>query len=189
MPNKNILKRMIILCWVILGICFIVKIFGGNFFQIVVSNDRFIKLCDFIDNTFLYYIVQFCSYYAISIIIMSIMNFDKKFTRNQLIILSIVIIVCFILQNIVNMWNEMISSIIFTLIRYVLVPLIVLKSKILMVVIVNVVDIIFQLISMFIKDLGIGIFPDNSLIAIIFLIDYYIMLILFLLYVKYYKKE
>lgn len=37
---NRVIKRSIILCWIALAICFIVKIFGGNFFEIVVHNDR-----------------------------------------------------------------------------------------------------------------------------------------------------
>ena len=37
---NRVIKRSIILCWIALAICFIVKILGGNFFEIVVHNDR-----------------------------------------------------------------------------------------------------------------------------------------------------
>ena len=38
---NRVIKRSIILCWIALAICFIVKIFGGNFFEIVVHRGLF----------------------------------------------------------------------------------------------------------------------------------------------------
>ena len=60
--RQIILKRAIIACWVILIVCFIIKLFGGNFFNIISNNERFIQLCKFIDNTWLYYVVGYINY-------------------------------------------------------------------------------------------------------------------------------
>lgn len=50
---NRVIKRSIILCWIALAICFIVKIFGGNFFEIVVHNDRFTAVCGFCQKSFI----------------------------------------------------------------------------------------------------------------------------------------
>ena len=50
---NRVIKLSIILCWIALAICFIVKIFGGNFFEIVVYNDRFTAVCEFCQKSFI----------------------------------------------------------------------------------------------------------------------------------------
>ena len=50
---NRVIKRSIILCWIALAICFIVKILGGNFFEIVVHNDRFTAVCEFCQKSFI----------------------------------------------------------------------------------------------------------------------------------------
>ena len=53
--NLKAIKRAIILCWVLLAVCFAIKLFGGNWFEIVCANEHFIKFCDFIDRAYINY--------------------------------------------------------------------------------------------------------------------------------------
>lgn len=48
--NKKILRTAIIICWVVLAVCFIIKIFGGKYFEIATNNETFITVCEFVDN-------------------------------------------------------------------------------------------------------------------------------------------
>lgn len=48
MSNK--LKILIITCWVVYIICLIIKLCGGNRFEIATTNQRFIDVCNYIDN-------------------------------------------------------------------------------------------------------------------------------------------
>ena len=57
--KQVVLKRMIALCWVLLGVCFVVKIFGGNFFAFV-GESEFIKWLS--TNKILLGAVQFILY-------------------------------------------------------------------------------------------------------------------------------
>ena len=54
--KEIVLKRAINLCWFLLFVCFIIKIFGGNFFNIVCEKENFVKLCNYIDSRWLYYL-------------------------------------------------------------------------------------------------------------------------------------
>ena len=36
--KQKVLQRMILVCWIILLICFVIKLFGGNFFAFVGSS-------------------------------------------------------------------------------------------------------------------------------------------------------
>ena len=41
---------IILISWIALIICLIVKLFGGNWFELWLENDNFIKFCEFVDN-------------------------------------------------------------------------------------------------------------------------------------------
>ena len=93
---NRVIKRSIILCWIALAICFIVKIFGGNFFEIVIP-----------------------------------------------------LLICR------NIWRVLIGV---------------------------ALTLIFQVLSLITKNIGLGILGDNFLVSIIVMIDTYFMLALYYLY-------
>ena len=43
--KEIMLKRGIISCWILLAICLIIKICGGNYFAIVCNSENFINFC------------------------------------------------------------------------------------------------------------------------------------------------
>ena len=49
--NLKNFKTLIITSWVVLIACFLIKILGGNWFELAVENEKFILFCNFIDNT------------------------------------------------------------------------------------------------------------------------------------------
>ena len=62
--KRIVLKRMIIVCWILLAICFGIKLFGGNFFNIICTNEKFIEVCNFIDNTAWFHVISFIFFYS-----------------------------------------------------------------------------------------------------------------------------
>ena len=187
--TREVLKRMIILCWVILAVCFVVKIFGGNFFNIVVNNERFIRVCNYVENTFLYYVIGFLFYYANGLFILLAMKRELTPTNKELLFYSLFTIILFAIQYTFKYIGFLEISMIITTIRYILLPLFVFKVKLKDVIIINVFDLVFQLISSFVKSIDVSnTIADKFLIVIIFLIDYYIMVFLLYLY-RYYNKE
>ena len=44
------LQRVITVSWIALIVCFIIKLFGGNLFEIVCTNENFIKVCKYADT-------------------------------------------------------------------------------------------------------------------------------------------
>ena len=187
--TREVLKRMIILCWVILAVCFVVKIFGGNFFNIVVNNERFISICNFIENTFLYYVVGFLFYYANGLFILLAMKRELTLTNKELLLYSIFTIILFAIQYTFQYIGFLEISIIITIIRCVIIPMLIFKVKIKDVIVINIFDIVFQLTSSFVKNVHISnTILESVLVGSIFLIDYYIMILLLYLY-RYYNKE
>jgi hypothetical protein len=183
--KQIVLKRMIILCWILLAVCFVVKIFGGNFFNIVCQNERFIKVCEYVDeNVWLQYVIGcistlICQYLYIFTILATIK--PNKF-ETLIVITSTIIGVCLRLISsyigfIVDLW------------QFVLMPL-VLNFKyiniryICRIIFVFLLTLVFQIVSMITKNLSFGFVMDSFLLGIIYSIDVYIMTILMYLYIN-----
>lgn len=52
----DITRITIILCWIALIAFWCLKLFGGNWFEIMVENENFIKFSDLVQNSWLYYL-------------------------------------------------------------------------------------------------------------------------------------
>jgi hypothetical protein len=57
----SVTKIAIVLCWLSLFAFWALKIFGGNFFEIMVENENFLKFSQAVQNTWLKYIGSFLS--------------------------------------------------------------------------------------------------------------------------------
>ena len=189
MDNKTkliIVKRMILLSWILLGICFVIKIFGGNWFEIILNNETFKNICSVIDNSkelkFLIYLIS--SSITLSLFSLALVE-QWKFNRYQLYwVLGSVFVGSFckaylgdIVGLVYDCWQFFILP--FVLKKDVTIPMI------LIVIIGNVLNSAFQIISLVIRDIGFKIITDNMLIATIMCIDLYIMLFLYYLYSNY----
>lgn len=188
------LKRAIKLCWLILAWCFAVKVFGGNFFNIICENDSFVKICEWLDRSELYYVISYLFYIINCMIIVFAITSKYRFSFNQTSLMIIAITICWV----VKYKNLTIGMILDILIVEFIVPFIILlrqkyhKKEVIYRLIIGCVLInLFQLISIFVRNLGIfKILNENTLISLIMQIDYYIMLILYLLYsIKITRKE
>ena len=192
--KEVVLKRAIILCWILLFICFIIKIFGGNFFNIVCNNERFVKLCEFIDSTLIYYLIAFIFYLPSTFIYYYTVSCVGNLNKRNSIIIILSCIICFCIK-----WINHTIGMILEFISYFIITYIICKTNgksnkesLLRIIIGFILNNLFQIVSLFVKNLGLfKIMENNSLIQIIFSIDYYIMLILYLLYSLkiYIKKE
>ena len=59
LTKRNILRKTIILCWSALIICFVIKLLGGNYFEIFTTSERFIELCNWVDGNFIGTIIMY----------------------------------------------------------------------------------------------------------------------------------
>lgn len=184
--KQIVLKRAIISCWILLAICFFIKIFGGNFFNIVCNNEKFINFCTFIDTNWLYFAIAFMFYYTSTMIYILAVTRSKFTLKNFLLITACCI--CSYSTKFISTTIGLIAD--YVLIYFGLCLYLALKNgikpkkAILLVLFGFVLNNVFQLISLFVKDLGLfKIMVNNSLIQIIFMLDYYIMLVLAYLYV------
>lgn len=182
------LKRMIILCWSLLGICFIIKILGGNFFNIVCKDEKFLRFCNFIDNSLFYYISAFIQFVASSMLIY------LAISNKRIKIFLPAIIVVWAYKMLVEFNIIKINIGIYVAFDYLILFLLmwICSGKPLKSIISVILNIVFVVISAITKNLFLGNFIITSYtINLIYAIDYYIMIVLYYLYSKYrnIKKE
>lgn len=182
--KELVLRRMILLCWILLGICFIIKIFGGNFFSIICTNKTFIRICNYIDNSFWFYILNYINYILTTSLLILASCGQYKFNKIQMVIIAITYNLCFLLKFV----SLTVSSICEQIILFIMVPLS-FNRNILRTILAFVLVNAFQILSLITKNLGFRIMSDSFMVGIIFLIDYYIMLILYYLYSNLLKEK
>ena len=76
--QEVVLKRSIIACWIILIICFAIKLFGGNYFGIVCTNDKFLSICNYIDNSWIAYLLRCISFLLSSFLIFKCIDYGSS---------------------------------------------------------------------------------------------------------------
>ena len=185
--KARLLRRVIIISWISLALCFVIKIFGGNFFEIMCNNPKYKALCEYADSHFWckYFIVVISSIISISLYLLAIIK-QYKFTILQgLIVLITILISCFI-----KLHNNTIGLICDLWIMFIL-PFIFLKFKwksFLSIFVAFILNLVFQLVSLLTKNISIGFVDDSMFIGLIYMIDLYLMCLLYYLY-RNYKKE
>lgn len=190
--RQIMLKRAIISCWAILIVCFIIKLFGGNFFAIICKNEKFIKVCDYIDNSIIFDIIQFITFTSTSYLIL--LSIEPNATRKSKIIYLVLIAVCFIYKMLVKYNIISINIGLQNILEFAMLYISCficenkdtkLKLRIIKPIIFIALLFVFTLISVITKNIGIKESLDSSFLnGFIFMIDYYIMIVLTYLYRK-----
>lgn len=190
--NLKAIKRAIILCWVLLAVCFAIKLFGGNWFEIICTNEHFIKFCDFIENTTVLYQILSCIIYVVptSVIVICIAQIPNP-NKKQILIIILSVFVVWLLKFVNYSLKSIFESVVFITMPVVLRIvnnekfIDVIKSKWYYGIIGTIIAILFTAISMIIRNLGLKTVIRNDLVtSFIMLIDYYIMIVLYYLYTK-----
>ena len=169
---------IILISWIALIICLIVKLFGGNWFELWLENDNFIKFCEFVDETIwlkrtLAVIIAITSTYFIMCLI-----YNVKYYKGLWIVLYIIIM---ILKSL-NSWYFKIGSYIIDLLILIIIPMIITKNW-KRPIIVNILTMALQLLTILIRNVNSGLNAADTFIEqFLIQIDYYLVLILLYLY-------
>jgi hypothetical protein len=189
LDKANYLKRVIIVSWIALAFCFVIKIFGGNLFEIACANENFIAVCDYADNhLWAYFLIGathcFISLYFYMLAILQQLSFKK----HQLVVVTITVIV----GSCIKIWNSN-AGWVFDIWQMFIMPALFLKTnfkKYFRIVLGAAFLILFQFISMITKNIALdGMTNDGTLVNVIYSIDVFIMSILYYLYSNQLKKE
>ena len=179
---------IILISWIALIICLIVKLFGGNWFELWLENDNFIKFCEFVDETIwlkrtLAVIIAITSTYPIMCLI-----YNVKYYKGLWIFLYVVIMILKSLSS----WYFLVVSYIMDALILIIIPMIITKNW-KRPIIVNIIILGLQLMTLAVRNLNVGTgFNVNNtfIIQVLYQIDYYLMLILLYLYnIKKMNKE
>lgn len=174
-------KILLYACWAVLIAYFLIKMLGGNYFEIACENERFIAFCNWLDNSWFKFVISIITY-TTSMYMIYLCIVKKKILNDWWMILVM------LPASVIKYYNPIIGLVL-DFIYIILIPLIISKGKLWKRVIVgNVLMFAFQLISLITKN--IGYYYDNSsmLVGLIYMIDYYLMIILYYLY-THRKKE
>lgn len=184
LDKERYLKRVIVVCWVALAICFGIKLFGGNLFEIICENDNFIKVCEYADNHFWAKYLLYLPYSFVSLYFFVLATIQKtKLTNIQMIMVTLTTVIGAAIKLVnsyigflFDIWQGFIMPCIFTM-----------KNKKLHwnVLTGNFLLIMFQLISMYVKNIPVTILTSQGvLISMIYSIDVLLMLALYFAYMN-----
>ena len=182
LDKERYLKRVIIVCWVALGICFGIKLFGGNLFEIMCENENFIKVCEYADNHWWakYVIGILHTSFSLYFLILAICR-RIKFEKWELIVFLSTVLV----GTAIKLINDKVG-LVFDIWQLIIMPMVFVgrsKMQCLRSIIGNVLLFAFQAISMLVKNIDISIITNGSvLISLIYSLDVDIMIILYYLY-------
>jgi len=182
------LKRVIIASWVALAVCFVIKMFGGNLFEIICNNEAFIKVCEYKDtHLWLDYIMSglycFVSVYFFTLAILQ---------RNRYKIWELILVIITVLGGTaIKIWCFE-YGIIFDIWQVILLPAILIGKdwkSYWKIILANVLLILFQVISMFTKGTTPQEIYNNSIIGMIYSFDVLIMTLLYYGYANLIKSK
>ena len=189
LDKERYLKRVIVVCWIALAICFGIKLFGCNLFEIMCNNENFIKVCNYVDNHFWADYLLYLIYGYISMHFLTLAMIGKwKFQKWQMFSLIATVMIGLLVKEfntkigfVFDIWQGIILPIIFVWKD---------KRRIPFIFMGNALLILFQLMSMFVKNIEIGIITDSgALMSTIFSIDIVIMIFIYYLYSNIKRKE
>lgn len=177
----KITRLTIVICWIALFAFWAIKLFGGNFFEIVVQNENFIKFSDMVQNTWLKYLVSFFTIAVAKYLTFGAICQKFFFKGKQLLFVVFGIVSIWAVANFLPLGVLNFSSW-YGYLVFVLAGILYQKGwKKTFGVLAIGFELIFAFVSMQVRNLPIEIM-SNYLIAIIFSIDLYLMVGLYYLY-------
>lgn len=184
---NNTYGKLITISWVLLALCLIIKLFGGNWFELNTENSKFIEFCLYVENkTILKRLIALIICLLTTIPVYCIMlNQKKPKLKIMLLLIALTII-----KSIISWYNTTISFILDFVITLGVMTIFNknIKRNIVCVIIVNVL----QIMTILIRNVSFGFggynFGNSVIENMLYQIDYYIMIVLFYLY-NFKRKE
>lgn len=179
----DITKKVIVLCWLSLFCFWAIKIFGGNFFNIVVHNDNFIKFSNYIqnENSWIKYIVSFITIFIAKYLTFGAICQKFYFKGKQAVVIILAIVSIWVVSSFMPMGKLKFPAW-YAYVVYIFIGAVYRKGKYRLVgVLAILLETIFTLLSAYIRNIPIEI-QSNYLIAFVLSIDVYIMCSLYYLY-------
>lgn len=176
---------LITVIWILLIVCLIIKLFGGNWFELGTDNEKFMNFCNFVEGEmplkmFIACIINAVSCYPIYCIILNKKTLNLK---EFLIFIPMTVI-----KSIVSWYNSTISFIIDLFML--LVPTTILNKNFKRTIICFALVNAFQVMTILLRNLSFDFNTSNTVVEnYLYQIDYYLMILLFYLYTFKTKKQ
>lgn len=176
----NTYGMLITVSWVVLIICLIIKLLGGNWFELGTDNERFIAFCEYVDTNLVLKRILACSIYLLTTLPILCILLNERKLKPRSCAIFIPLMIC---KSIIS-WYILAISYILDVVIIILLPLILCKFKNWKVVIFgNLLVFAFQLLLIVVRNLSGGLNGYETFIQqAIIQVDYYIMILLFYLY-------
>lgn len=171
---------IICISWIALIICLIIKLFGGNWFELWLNNNKFIAFCEFVQTHKAFKIILYC-FIAILTTYPAICVFLNK---KYLSLYENIIFIALIIIKSISSWFISWLPFILDFFCLILLPLIFTRFKYWKRILLgNVMVVIFQLITFAIRNVNINFISNNEIFEILlYQVDYYLMILLFYFY-------
>lgn len=184
--NKKVVKIAIIISWCLLGACVIFKLCGSKVFELAVTNQRFISICNWLDGDgiVLKHILAFILSIPSNTLILLASSLIYKPTWKELLIIEGVNIPIWFVKAFFPIPGFVLECVMFIVIPAVI------SRKWWTGFMGLALNVVFQLISMFLRGHDVSVMAStNTILSLVILIDYYIMVILYYLYMIMIKKS
>lgn len=190
--KEVVLKRSIIICWVLLAICLVIKLFGGNFFGIMCESDHFIKFCEFCDKYYISLVFGYSSFVISSLMIIKCVKF--KTSKFRCFLVFILLSLYWAFKTLITFKVITINTVLYNLLDFISLYgccLVTYRrddfnfAGFLRPFLAILMLLVFSFVSAFVKNIGFHSSINTSfLVGFIFMIDYYIMIVITYLYQK-----
>ena len=177
----SVTKITIVLCWLSLFAFWAIKIFGGNWFEIMVENENFIKFCEYAENSWIKHFINICTISIFVFLMFGAVSQQFYFKGRHLAIIILFIVLIWGIRFIPNYFSIHFWFGYFAVISY---GILVQKGKKkLFGFLAMILDFAFSAISFLTRNLPIEL-ANNFLIGNILLIDMYIMYFLYYMHLN-----
>lgn len=177
---KHKYSLIIKVSWMALLACLVIKLLGGNWFEIKTDNQKFLSFCEWVDDNKPVKIVLACFISLLSCMpILCILINKERLGKYNFLFIPLVI-----LRSIIS-WFIPYSSYVLDVVILLIIPLIITKFNWKRVLLCNLLVLLFQVIILLIRNLSIsfGFNMNNTFVVqMIYQLDYIIMIFLFYLY-------
>ena len=174
----RVVLTAIICAWIALVACLVFKLFGSKVFDIAITNQRFLDVCYWLDNSGLWckFILQILMY-LVSNTFFILASSMKPNLKTKWLFIIIPTLCCL---WVIKFFNS-IAGFVLEIVAFITIPAIMSKKWWYGFVGVA-LNLLFQILSMFIRGQEMKIFDSNTILSLVLSIDYYIMIALFYLY-------
>ena len=104
--KARLLRRVIVISWISLALCFVIKIFGGNFFEIMCQNQRYKDVCNYVESHYWSkIIISFTSSMLCELLYILAIIEKYKLSVKELIITTMVVLCSCLMQIFFVQWS------------------------------------------------------------------------------------